>query len=157
MGQDQKSSQATLEGERSRPEAPSRQPSRFVPHQGSEKMDIEEVSQQQGAQLHRTVSKEGPRLVPSKKALYGEKPSEPFDQPQRQPTRGFGITHTPMHHAPIQQSTTQNFGYQQVQPAFMTSTQSAVAAPNMPNAPPLFVGFLTNDVSMGQIRNLFTS
>lgn len=42
-------------------------------------------------------------------------------------------------------------------PAFLQGSQAAVANPGAANMPPLFVGFLTNDVSMNQIRQLFTS
>ena len=47
--------------------------------------------------------------------------------------------------------------YPQSTPAFMQGNQIAMANPAGANMPPLFVGFLTNDVSMQQIRQLFTS
>lgn len=120
-------------------------------------MDLEELANPLPQSAPRNPNADLPRLVPSKKALYGDR--QPPEQASASGQPQASVAFSPAQYvAPVQRAPSQLFAVPQPQGgSFLQAGQSALAAPNVPNAPPLFIGFLTNDVSMQQIRNLFTS
>ena len=121
-------------------------------------MDLEDLGNPPVHHTTRSATNELPRIVPTKKALYGDRQAQAESQvaPVHQQA---SVVYNPVHFGQsVQKSQSQHFAASQpLNQSFMTATHSAVAAPSLPNAPPLFIGFLTNDVSMDQIKNLFTS
>lgn len=156
VGIERRSSQLFLETSRGRNEGPSRGPERSSTVHVGEKMDLEELGQTQVHQVARNPTAELPRIVPSKKALYSDRlqSEQPSAPSQQQPA----VVYNPVQYSQAPQKVqSQFFPSMQPQHNFMNASQSAMAAPNTSNAPPLFIGFLTNDVSMNQIKNLFTT
>lgn len=113
-------------------------------------MDVEELHED--SKPSRNLTTDLPRLTLTKNALYGRN-SSGLTQVNltQQPT----LAYQPQQ-APAARQQYQPVAFQQPL-AFMQSHQSAVVNPGNSSTPPLFVGFMTNDVSMNQIRDLFTS
>ena len=113
-------------------------------------MDVEDLPED--SKPVRNLTTDLPRLTLTKNALYGRNSSGLTQAtPAQQPT----LAYQPQQ-APASRPQYQPVAFQQP-PAFMHSHQSAVVNPGNSSTPPLFVGFMTNDVSMNQIRDLFTS
>jgi hypothetical protein len=112
-------------------------------------MDVEEF-QQETAPLKNT-STDLSRVIHQKRNLYRQSTQlQSHEAAQALPTSSVVWQPHTSHSQHPQQQRPQ-------QPAFLQPSQVAAAHPGAANVPPLFVGFLTNDVSMDQIRNLFTS
>lgn len=115
-------------------------------------MDVEELPEEPKPVRNQTTDLS--RLSLTKQALYGRNSSsqQPAPVALQQPT----LTYQPQQ-SHVSRPQYQPVAFPQPQPAFMSSHQSAAVNPQSGGTPPLFVGFLTNDVSMNQIRDLFTS
>jgi hypothetical protein len=151
------------------------------PVQKSEKMDVEF---EQSQQLPRKTTIElGIRPVLTKSALFNQpiqskqstlltKQTAAFEQPIQSRLSQRLMFHHPMANSNQPGAQTASFAPQQSQifpagpvtqpsvpayPSYLAPPQAALANPLNHSAPPLFVGFLTNDVSLGQIKNLFTT